>query len=190
MSRTDAISRAEQQVRVRPLSDAAAAIVNSFAPHPNPHRAAARRQAAMVEEDKEDNDSDDVPSLYESSDRDSDADEYEEEARRFLHYQLSAVPERAAAVSASTFYASHRTRTQTQRRSVDPSVHPQFRTKTVCELFCTHCDMMLCRRGMSAILLGDTSVNLYSTDVKPDNLEYVGLACEFYQLVHCYFIVG
>ncbi|KAI9034425.1 FAM72 protein-domain-containing protein [Hyaloraphidium curvatum] len=117
---------------------------------------------------------DDLPSLYESSDREStaDVDDYEDEARRYIRYQLSAAPEaqfhRAPAISASTFYANSR------RRAVDPAVHPQFRSKTVCELFCGHCDAMLCRRGMSAILLGDTTVNLYSTDARPQAVELVG----------------
>ncbi|KAJ3326299.1 Protein fam72a [Boothiomyces sp. JEL0866] len=51
--------------------------------------------------------------------------------------------------------------------AVNPSIHPQFRSKTVCNLYCSHCESRLCERGMRAILLGNTSVELYSTDRPP-----------------------
>jgi hypothetical protein len=50
---------------------------------------------------------------------------------------------------------------------VNPSIHPQFRSKAVCNLFCSHCASNLCQRGMRAILLGNTSVELFSTDRSP-----------------------
>ncbi|KAJ3098560.1 Protein fam72b [Phlyctochytrium bullatum] len=53
------------------------------------------------------------------------------------------------------------------------SVHPQFRSKTVCKLFCRHCDALVCTRGMKAILLGDTRVELYSTDAVPGEVQMV-----------------
>lgn len=54
-----------------------------------------------------------------------------------------------------------------------PSLHPQFRSKSVCKLFCKHCDEQVCNRGMKAILLGDTRVELYSTDAPPVGVQLV-----------------
>jgi hypothetical protein len=47
------------------------------------------------------------------------------------------------------------------------SVHPSFRSKAVCALGCRFCRKDICGRGMKAILLSDTRVELYSTDVVP-----------------------
>ena len=58
-------------------------------------------------------------------------------------------------------------------RSPAPSVHPHFRSKAVCTIFCQHCSSALCERGMRAILLGNTSVELYSTDRPPFGVELV-----------------
>ena len=61
-----------------------------------------------------------------------------------------------------------------QRRSMsNPSVHPQFRAKSVCLLYCKHCSTELCRRGMKAILLGNTKVELFSTDTPPSGVQLV-----------------
>jgi hypothetical protein len=57
--------------------------------------------------------------------------------------------------------------------AVNPSVHPQFRAKSVCMLYCTHCTTSLCKRGMKAILLGNTRVELFSTDVPPMGVQLV-----------------
>ncbi|KAJ3117210.1 Protein fam72a [Phlyctochytrium bullatum] len=56
------------------------------------------------------------------------------------------------------------------------SLHPQFRSKAVCRLSCRHCGTQVCSRGMRAILLGDTRVELYSTDAAPpaDSVQLVG----------------
>ncbi|KAJ3373421.1 Protein fam72a [Allomyces arbusculus] len=43
-------------------------------------------------------------------------------------------------------------------------LHPQFRSKPVCDLLCRHCTRTIGKRGMKAILLADTKVELYSTD--------------------------
>jgi hypothetical protein len=51
--------------------------------------------------------------------------------------------------------------------TVNPCIHPQFRSKAVCAMFCNHCSANLCERGMRAILLGNTSVELFSTDRQP-----------------------
>ncbi|KAI9339212.1 protein FAM72, partial [Zopfochytrium polystomum] len=54
-----------------------------------------------------------------------------------------------------------------------PRIHPQFRSKSVCQLFCRHCDELVCNRGMKAILLGDLRVELYSTDAPPVRVQLV-----------------
>ncbi|XP_071784099.1 protein FAM72A-like [Asterias amurensis] len=43
-------------------------------------------------------------------------------------------------------------------------MHPSFRKKNVIKLQCRFCDSYVCRRGMKAVLLADTAVELYSTD--------------------------
>jgi len=47
------------------------------------------------------------------------------------------------------------------------SLHSSFKSKSVCQLNCRYCHGVLCRRGMKAILLADTRVELYSTDAAP-----------------------
>lgn len=44
-----------------------------------------------------------------------------------------------------------------------------FFHKPVVKLECRHCMNILCWRGMRAILLADTSIELYSTDLPPPN---------------------
>lgn len=41
------------------------------------------------------------------------------------------------------------------------TMHPSFRTKAVCELGCNSCHTSICKRGMKAILLADTSVSRF-----------------------------
>ncbi|KAI9204797.1 FAM72 protein-domain-containing protein [Polychytrium aggregatum] len=53
------------------------------------------------------------------------------------------------------------------------SVRPQFRSKVVCQLHCTHCNVGVCRRGMKAILLADTNIELFSTDTPPYGVQLV-----------------
>ncbi|KAI8905118.1 protein FAM72, partial [Gorgonomyces haynaldii] len=55
----------------------------------------------------------------------------------------------------------------------NPSIHPQFRSKTVCKLFCQHCSSVLCERGMRAILLGNINIELFSTDIPPLGVQLV-----------------
>ncbi|OAJ37131.1 hypothetical protein BDEG_21194 [Batrachochytrium dendrobatidis JEL423] len=57
--------------------------------------------------------------------------------------------------------------------TVNPSVHPQFRSKAVCKLFCRHCESLMCLRGMRAILLGNAEVELFSTDIPPNGVQLV-----------------
>ncbi|KAJ1559879.1 Protein fam72a, partial [Nowakowskiella sp. JEL0078] len=53
------------------------------------------------------------------------------------------------------------------------SVRPQFRSKIVCQLACKYCRTPVCQRGMKAILLADTNVELYSTDSPPAGVQLV-----------------
>ncbi|CAH1784126.1 unnamed protein product [Owenia fusiformis] len=46
-------------------------------------------------------------------------------------------------------------------------MHPTFQKKRVVELECISCGNVVCSRGMKAILLADTKVELYSTDSPP-----------------------
>lgn len=47
------------------------------------------------------------------------------------------------------------------------AMHALFRLKPVCKLWCRNCCALLCVRAMSAVLLADANVQLYSTDVEP-----------------------
>ena len=47
------------------------------------------------------------------------------------------------------------------------SLHPTFQKKKVLELLCRFCGNIVCNRGMKAILLADTAVELFSTDIPP-----------------------
>jgi hypothetical protein len=51
-----------------------------------------------------------------------------------------------------------------------PEIHPQFKSKPVVSLLCTHCHSTVTNRGMRAILLGNTNVELFSTD-QPQAME-------------------
>ncbi|KAK9720917.1 hypothetical protein K7432_003839 [Basidiobolus ranarum] len=53
------------------------------------------------------------------------------------------------------------------------NVLPQFRSKTVCILSCRSCQTTVCLRGMKAILLADTRVELYSTDSMPLGVQHI-----------------
>merc|ERR1719198_54699 len=64
------------------------------------------------------------------------------------------------------------------------SLSQQFRSKAVCQLFCKFCCNEVCKRGMKAILLGDISIELFSTDLPPTtavelvNDEYTTQSCQ------------
>jgi len=66
--------------------------------------------------------------------------------------------------------------------NLPPSLHPQFKAKAVCKLTCQHCDSVVCTRGMKAILLADTRVELYSTDIPPAGVQ---LANDDYMTKNC-----
>ncbi|KAK3818871.1 MAG: FAM72 protein-domain-containing protein [Benniella sp.] len=56
--------------------------------------------------------------------------------------------------------------------NISPSLHPQFRAKAACRLTCKSCLADVCMRGMKAILLADSRVELYSTDRPPKGTRY------------------
>ncbi|XP_013787604.1 protein FAM72A-like isoform X1 [Limulus polyphemus] len=58
-----------------------------------------------------------------------------------------------------------------------------FGSKPVYILECCECDFRLCFRGMKAILLADTRIELYSTDLPPSDL--VGPAGDCYSTGKC-----
>ncbi|CAG8486851.1 2462_t:CDS:2 [Dentiscutata heterogama] len=64
---------------------------------------------------------------------------------------------------------SSTTSTTTQRNTPfqDNEQNIRSRSKAVCKLNCTYCNSRVCVRGMKAMLLADTRVELYSTDVPP-----------------------
>jgi hypothetical protein len=43
-------------------------------------------------------------------------------------------------------------------------ISPQYSSEPVYSLECTHCGSTVCRRGMSAVLLANSDVQLFSTD--------------------------
>ncbi|KAJ3199524.1 Protein fam72a, partial [Clydaea vesicula] len=61
-----------------------------------------------------------------------------------------------------------------QNRNPTPSIHPNFRAKAVCRLGCKYCSQDICKRGMKAILLADTRVELFSTDSVQEGGNVVG----------------
>ncbi|KAI8596327.1 FAM72 protein-domain-containing protein, partial [Dissophora ornata] len=46
-------------------------------------------------------------------------------------------------------------------------------SKTVCRMDCRYCSAVICLRGMKAMLLADTSVELYSTDHPPGSVQLI-----------------
>ncbi|KAG7238310.1 hypothetical protein INR49_031021, partial [Caranx melampygus] len=47
-------------------------------------------------------------------------------------------------------------------------IQRQFQNKCVTQVNCIFCDSLLCTRGMKAVLLADTEVELFSTDIPPN----------------------
>jgi len=78
--------------------------------------------------------------------------------------------------------SSSSSNTQSQDDDDLQSIHHHFRSKTVCKLNCAHCDNSVCVRGMKAMLLADTRIELYSTDVPPLSVQLVG---EDYMTQNC-----
>lgn len=58
-------------------------------------------------------------------------------------------------------------RGQTANVPTRPAVHNSLRNKIVYKLNCTYCKIPVCNRAMRAILLADTKIELYSTDIPP-----------------------
>ncbi|KAF9925596.1 Protein fam72a [Linnemannia zychae] len=54
-----------------------------------------------------------------------------------------------------------------------PSSIGGTQSKTVCRMDCRYCSAVVCLRGMKAMLLADTSVELYSTDHPPGSVQLI-----------------
>ncbi|XP_014676625.1 PREDICTED: protein FAM72A-like [Priapulus caudatus] len=63
------------------------------------------------------------------------------------------------------------------------TLHPTFQNKQVLCLECRACGNCVCTRGMRAILLANTQVELYSTDIPPE--EAVDLVGDHYATNNC-----
>ncbi|XP_023496213.1 protein FAM72A isoform X2 [Equus asinus] len=60
-----------------------------------------------------------------------------------------------------------------------------FRERRVCVLRCRFCAQVLSARGMKAVLLADTDVDLFSTDIPPtDAVDFIG-RCYFTEICKC-----
>ncbi|KAH6577084.1 hypothetical protein BASA50_000047 [Batrachochytrium salamandrivorans] len=62
------------------------------------------------------------------------------------------------------------------------NMRPHFRSKIVYVLSCGHCSGQVCQRGMKAILLADTNIELFSTDSTPYGIQLVN---DDYQTRNC-----
>ncbi|KAM9534676.1 protein FAM72A-like isoform 2-T2 [Salvelinus alpinus] len=49
-----------------------------------------------------------------------------------------------------------------------------FKNKCVTQVNCIYCESLLCTRGMKAVLLADTEIELFSTDIPPNSGNFVG----------------
>ncbi|CAG8545091.1 15088_t:CDS:2, partial [Racocetra persica] len=78
-------------------------------------------------------------------------------------------------VSSTTSTTTQRnTSSTTNSQLQDDDQNIRSRSKAVCKLNCTYCESRVCLRGMKAMLLADTRVELYSTDVPPLSVQLVG----------------
>ncbi|XP_043932780.1 protein FAM72A [Protopterus annectens] len=60
-----------------------------------------------------------------------------------------------------------------------------FKNKCVSVLCCRFCEQVLCVRGMQAVLLADTDIELYSTDIPPTSAtDFVG-TCYSTEICKC-----
>ena len=50
------------------------------------------------------------------------------------------------------------------------NIHPKIRSKEVFKIDCKYCDSRMCNRAMEAMLLTDSNIHLYSTDIPPTEL--------------------
>ncbi|KAF9275141.1 Protein fam72a [Mortierella alpina] len=60
-----------------------------------------------------------------------------------------------------------------QMSSTGPGSSGGTHSKTVCRMDCRYCSAVVCLRGMKAMLLADTSVELYSTDHPPGSVQLI-----------------
>ncbi|CAO3570794.1 unnamed protein product [Mortierella alpina] len=60
-----------------------------------------------------------------------------------------------------------------QMSSSGPGASGGTHSKTVCRMDCRYCSAVVCLRGMKAMLLADTTVELYSTDHPPGSVQLI-----------------
>uniref|UniRef100_A0A9J7ZRU9 Protein FAM72A n=1 Tax=Cyprinus carpio carpio TaxID=630221 RepID=A0A9J7ZRU9_CYPCA len=58
-----------------------------------------------------------------------------------------------------------------------------FKNKCVTQVNCIYCDSLLCMRGMKAVLLADTEIELFSTDIPPNRT--VDFVASYYSTESC-----
>ncbi|KAG0081973.1 Protein fam72a [Linnemannia elongata] len=86
---------------------------------------------------------------------------------------LSSSSQSGPTITAVTAQANNSTYANNFPNNISPSLHPQFRAKAVCRLTCKSCLSDVCMRGMKAILLADSRIELYSTDRPPKGVQLV-----------------
>ncbi|CAG8647242.1 2884_t:CDS:2 [Acaulospora morrowiae] len=97
---------------------------------------------------------------------------------------ISSILSTTATIAPSTSSTLTLANSQTQEEDDVQNMYHHFRSKAVCKLNCAHCESRVCVRGMKAMLLADTSIELFSTDVPP--LPYVvQLVGEDYMTKNC-----
>lgn len=81
----------------------------------------------------------------------------------------------------------HMMNNQQQRRSNNNNAAPFNPLKPVYKLLCRYCHNMVCARGMRAILLADTNIELYSTDIPATSydLSFSLLLVSITHIIHC-----
>jgi len=85
---------------------------------------------------------------------------------REMYPPLPDMPSSSSSTSSNELPPSSNRRRSTARHA--SGAHPSFMQKSVVKLTCRYCERNICHRGMKAILLADTKVELYSTDTIPD----------------------
>lgn len=86
-----------------------------------------------------------------------------------LPIQLQQVLRNASQLHASS--VQHMRAQAAAARGVNPGGNPTLRNKIVYRLKCLYCSIPVCERAMRAILLADTKIELYSTDIPPKALK-------------------
>lgn len=103
--------------------------------------------------------------------------EYEDE-EEVIDFQQERLPGRSITSSASSFLAPNQRPLMllpppSSQRQILSNGPLRFRSKPVCRLICRYCCAPVCNRGMKAILLADSGVELFSTDSPPPTVGFI-----------------